>query len=132
MNQRLLALKPYPMGVLAAAKERIAKAGGKVFDFGTGDPIEPTAPAIRAAFRAGLPEVSQYPSVRGGAALRRAFATWYEGRFGIQLDPDSEVLPSQGSKEAIFHLPMVLVEPHAAKHAVAYPEPGYPVYEIGT
>jgi LL-diaminopimelate aminotransferase len=132
MNERLLALRPYPMARLNAVKDELRRRGVPVFDFGTGDPIEPTDPRIRTACTAAVPEVSQYPRTRGGAGLRRAFADWFRGRFGVGLDPDSEVLPAQGSKEAIFHLPLVLIDPARSPRAVLYPVPGYPVYEIGT
>jgi succinyldiaminopimelate transaminase len=131
MNDRLLALRPYPMAALAAAKTALAARGVPVHDFGTGDPIEPTDPAIRAAFADGMPEVSQYPTVRGGQPVRRAFSAWFGRRFGVDLDPESEVLPVQGSKEAIFHLALTLVDPGHERRTVLYPVPGYPVYELG-
>ena len=132
MNDRLLALRPYPMARLNAVKDDLRRRGVPIFDFGTGDPIEPTAPRIRSALVDAVPAVSQYPRVRGQGAVRRAFADWFQARFGVTLDPDSEVLPAQGSKEAIFHLPLVLLDPTRGARGVLYPEPGYPVYEIGT
>ncbi|MEZ5990629.1 MAG: hypothetical protein R3F30_16245 [Planctomycetota bacterium] len=83
MNERIRALKPYPMVELARRKQARLDRGLPVWDFGTGDPIEPTAAHIRAAFRDGQPEVSQYPSVAGGAALRAGFAAWFDRRFGV-------------------------------------------------
>jgi succinyldiaminopimelate transaminase len=131
MNARLRALAPYPMVRLDQLKAEVLARGQPVYDFGTGDPREPTPPAIRAAFCAGMPEVSQYPQVGGTPQLRRAAAGYVARRFGVELDPDSEILPTQGSKEAVFHLPMVLLDPSSERNAVVYGVPAYPVFEIG-
>lgn len=132
MNERVRRLAPYPMVELARRKQELLRRGVAVFDFGTGDPIEPTPPAIVDAFQRGVPEISQYPTVAGGPELRAAFAAFYERRFGVALDPEREVLPSRGSKEAIFHLPLVLVDPSEERRGVVYPVPSYPVQEIGS
>jgi succinyldiaminopimelate transaminase len=132
MNKRILALKPYPMVELARRKKALQEQGVEVFDFGTGDPKEPTAPLIREALQKAIPSVSQYPSVQGEAGLREAFCNWFQRRFDVALDPVRQALPSRGSKEAIFHLPLVLVDPNQDKNTVVYPQPGYPVMEIGS
>ncbi|MDA1195639.1 MAG: succinyldiaminopimelate transaminase [Planctomycetota bacterium] len=132
MNERLRQLRTYPMVELARRKAEVAARGVRVLDFGTGDPVEPTPEFIRAALSAAVPEVSQYPSVAGGAPLREAIAAWYERRFAVTLDPVREIMPSRGSKEAMFHLPLVLVDPSEERRGVVYPEPGYPVMEIGS
>src|SRR5262249_52702996 len=111
-------------------KERAARGPG-IFDFGTGDPKAPTPPAIRDAFLRGPPEVSQYPAVAGKPEMRRAAASYLQRRFGVTIDPDKELLPTQGSKEAIFHLPMTFVEIPSDKDLVVYGVPAYPVFEIG-
>jgi succinyldiaminopimelate transaminase len=131
MNQRLRNLQTYPMVELEARKRELAARGAKIFDFGTGDPKEPTPALIRDAFLRGTPEVSQYPSVAGKPAMRRAAAGYLERRFGVKVDPDQELLPTQGSKEAIFHLPMSFVEIPSEKDLVVYGVPAYPVFEIG-
>lgn len=130
MNERIRQLAPYPMVELARRKRALQDAGVQVFDFGTGDPREPTAPAIREALAAAIPEVSQYPSVAGSDELRESYVSWCAQRFGVALDPAREVLPARGSKEAMFHLPLVLVDPSAERSLVVHPEPGYPVMEI--
>ncbi|MGE0191762.1 MAG: succinyldiaminopimelate transaminase [Planctomycetota bacterium] len=132
MNERIRRLRAYPMVELARRKAELVARGVAVLDFGTGDPIEPTAPFIRQALIDAVPEISQYPSVEGTKALRRACAAWAKRRFDVELDPDREVLPSSGSKEAMFHLPLVLVDPSSARDTVVYPVPGYPVMEIGS
>ncbi len=132
MNERIRRLRPYPMVELARRKAALVAQGIEVLDFGTGDPVEPTDPAIRAALVAGVPAVSQYPTIAGEPELRAAFAAWYGERFGVTLDAATEVLPTRGSKEAMFHLPLVLIDPSADARGVIYPEPGYPVMEIGS
>lgn len=131
MNPRLRNLPSYPMVELEERKAAIRRRGGRVFDFGTGDPIEPTPDVIREAFLRGTPRVSQYPPVAGQPGMRRAAAGYVSRRFGVRLDPDREILPTQGSKEAIFHLPMVLVDHPSERRIVVYGVPAYPVFEIG-
>ncbi|HHI80454.1 MAG TPA: succinyldiaminopimelate transaminase [Planctomycetes bacterium] len=132
MNERILGLKPYPMVELARRKKALQDQGVEVFDFGTGDPKEPTPSLVREALCAAVPIVSQYPSVQGELRLRQAFCAWFRRRFGVDLDPETQALPSRGSKEAIFHLPLVLVDPSRDRNTVVYPQPGYPVMEIGS
>lgn len=132
MDDRIRKLKTYPMLELARRKAELIAKGVDVLDFGTGDPVEPTAPLIRQALIDAVPAVSQYPTIKGLPALREAFAAWYERRFAIRLDPETEVLPSRGSKEAIFHLPLVLIDVANERNRIVYPEPGYPVMEIST
>jgi succinyldiaminopimelate transaminase len=105
--------------------------GLDLFDFGTGDPREPTDPKIRHALIDGVPEVSRYPSTTGKQGLREAFCGWMERRHGVELDLESEVLPATGSKEAIFHAPLAFLHHSHERRGVAYGTPGYPVYERG-
>lgn len=131
MNERLRKLQTYPMVQLERQMAELEARGQKVWDFGTGDPREPTPAFIREAFAAGMPAVSQYPKVTGLPGMRRAAAEYLQRRFAVQVDPDAELLPTQGSKEAIFHLPMTLVEVPSDKDLVVYGVPAYPVFEIG-
>lgn len=103
-----------------------------VHDFAIGDPREETPPAIRGALTDAVTPVSQYPTVKGQAATREAIAGWFARRHGVTVNPDTEILPTSGSKEAIFHLPFALIDPAGAKRHVVYGEPGYPVYASGT
>ncbi len=129
MNPVLAALKPYPMAQLQARKAELVKAGRTVFDFGTGDPLEPTPSFIPDALREAVPTISQYPSVAGTKALRTAVAGYLQRRFAVIVDPETQILPSAGSKEAIFHLGLAFLDPATAKKAVVYGVPGYPVYQ---
>ncbi|MHC4514966.1 MAG: succinyldiaminopimelate transaminase [Planctomycetota bacterium] len=132
MNPRIQNLQTYPMVRLDQLKDEVLARGQRVFDFGTGDPREPTPAFIREALRDGVPTVSQYPKVVGTAAMRAAAAGYLQRRFDQELDADTEILPTQGSKEGIFHLPLVFVEPQEAeRNLVVYGEPAYPVFEIG-
>lgn len=121
----------YPLLRLDERRRELVGRGAEVFDFGTGDPREPTDPRIRQALIDGVPEVSQYPSTVGKGELREAFCGWMSRRHGVVLDPESDVLPATGSKEAIFHAPLAFVHPSHERRGVAYPTPGYPVYERG-
>ncbi|GDY11813.1 LL-diaminopimelate aminotransferase [Planctomycetota bacterium] len=131
MNPALRALKPYPMAQLEARKAEVRKSGRPLFDFGTGDPVEPTAPFLIAALREAVPAISQYPSVAGTPALRSAVAGYLRRRFAVTVDPATQVLPSAGSKEAIFHLALAFLDPASGRDLVVYGTPGYPVYQSG-
>jgi LL-diaminopimelate aminotransferase len=122
----------YPLLKLDERRREIEGRGIELYDFGTGDPREPTDPRIRQALVDGVPEVSQYPSTPGKRELREAFRAWMSRRHGVALDPDAEVLPATGSKEAIFHAPLAFLHSSHERIGVAYGSPGYPVYERGT
>jgi len=132
MNSRVRSLKAYPQDRLNRAKEEARAKGLKIYDFGTGDPKEPTPPFVREALIKAVPEVSQYPTVKGRRDLRESIARWFNGRFGVSLDPEREVIPTSGSKEAIFHFPLVFVDTDSEKRKVIFGTPAYPVYERGT
>lgn len=121
----------YPFVRLSEAARRVAERGVEVIDFGTGDPREPTDPLIRQALVAAVEERLGYPAAAGLPELRRSIAGWARRRFGAELDPDREVVPTLGSKEAIFSFAQVAVDLEGGKDTVAYTEPGYPVYERG-
>ncbi|HEX8968295.1 MAG TPA: succinyldiaminopimelate transaminase [Chloroflexota bacterium] len=115
--------------VLDQAKEDLARRGVPIFDFGVGDPIEPTPAFIRQALIDALDPVSQYPTIVGQRRLRQAIAGWAQRRLDVSLDPDTQVLPAAGSKEAIFHLPLALIPADEKRRRIVYPSPSYPVYE---
>jgi len=121
----------YPFVRLNEAAARVEARGVTVLDFGMGDPMEPTDPLIREALVAGLRDRMGYPAAVGLPELREAVAAWAGRRFGIELDPDREIVPTLGSKEAIFSFAQIAVDLERGKDTVAYTEPGYPVYERG-
>src|SRR5919199_2877354 len=103
--------KTYFTVLLDQAKEDLTRRGVPIFDFGVGDPREPTPPFIRQALIDALDPVSQYPTIFGQRRLREAVAGWARRRLDVTLDPDTHVLPAAGSKEAIFQLPLAVVGP---------------------
>ena len=121
----------YPFVRLAEAAARVRARGIDVIDFGTGDPLEPTDPRIRQALVDGVRDRMGYPAAVGLPELREAIAAWASQRFGTSLDPDTEIVPTLGSKEAIFSFALAVVDHESGKDVVAYTEPGYPVYERG-
>lgn len=125
----LASLQTYPFVRLDEAKAAARARGIELIDFGMGDPIEPTPHFIQRALAEALPLTSGYPRAPGLPALRAAIAGWLERRFDADVHPDIEVIPTYGSKEAIFQFPLVACSPE--KDLVLVPEPAYPVYERG-
>jgi acetylornithine aminotransferase len=114
---------------LDEAKAAARTRGVDVLDFGMGDPIEPTPAFIQHALAAALGETAGYPRAPGVPELRAAIADWIRRRFDVAVDADTELIPTYGSKEAIFLFPLVACRP--GKDLVLVPEPAYPVYERG-
>ena len=132
LNPILAQQGAYPLLRLDERRGELERRGVDLFDFGTGDPREPTDQRIRHALMDGVPETSRYPSTSGKAGLREAFCGWMGRRHNVALDPEGEVLPATGSKEAIFHAPLAFLHHSHDRRGVAYGTPGYPVYERGT
>lgn len=132
-NPVLDELGGYPLARLQDLANDLRASGEVVHDFSIGDPDEPTPSFVREALVAALGPVSRYPTAAGQPALRRAVVAWLARRHGVTgLDPDVHVVPAAGSKEAIFHLPLAMVDRDGPKRHVLYGTPGYPVYERGT
>jgi acetylornithine aminotransferase len=129
VNPVLEAMRTYPFVRLDEAKAAARARGIDLVDFGMGDPIEPTPEFIQRALAAALPLTAGYPRAPGLPELRQAIAGWLARRFGAEVDPERELIPTYGSKEAIFLFPLVACS--AAKDVVVIPEPAYPVYERG-
>ena len=129
-NPVLEQLGSYPIAVVHERARAMRDAGRTVIDFSIGDPREPTPPFIPAALKAAVPAVSQYPTTAGIGAVRGAIADYLARRFGVEVDPDSQVIPTSGSKEAVFNTPLAFVD-RDARDVVIYGSPGYPVYERG-
>src|ERR1043166_9342923 len=118
----LAQLAQYPFTRLDEWKAEAAARGVTLLDFGMGDPRERTPAFIREALRASVDEVSSYPRATGLPELRTAIAGWIDRRYGVDVDPDTEIVPTLGSKEAIFSFAQVAL---GDKKLVAIPEPAY-------
>ena len=130
-SSRLDKLSPYPFVEISRIIAEKRAAGADVVTFGIGDPDIPTpAPIIDRLLRASQdPPNHRYPETDGLPELRRAIASWYEKRFSVQLDPDTEVLPLIGAKEGIGHVALCFLDPG---DLALVPDPAYPVYGVGT
>ena len=129
--KRIVELPPYLFAAIDKKKVEMRKKGVDLIDLGIGDPDLPTPqPIIERLKKAAENRAHhRYPSYEGMIDFRRAVSGWYERRFGIQLDPESEVLSLIGSKEGIAHIPLAFVNPG---DYVLVPNPGYPVYRVAT
>jgi acetylornithine aminotransferase len=126
LNPVLAGMQTYPFVRLEEAKRAAAARGVDVIDFGIGEPREETPAFIRRALADALEAepVSTYPTSVGLPELREAIAAWAQRRFGATLDPETAIVPTMGSKEAIFNLALVVA---ARGDRVAVTTPGYPV-----
>jgi LL-diaminopimelate aminotransferase len=129
-SSRLATIPPY---LFAELERKIAAKradGVDVISLGIGDPDTPTYPQIVAAAQAALadPSTHTYPSNRGRSEFREAVAAFYERRFGVVLDPETEVMAAIGAKECIFNLNLAFLDPGDVALAA---DPGYPVYTGG-
>ena len=120
-------LAQYPFARLDDWKAEATARGIQLVDFGMGDPREVTPAFIREALVASIDPVSSYPRASGLPELRTAIAGWLDRRYGVAADT-AEIVPTLGSKEAIFSFAQVAL---GEKRVVAIPEPAYPVYERG-
>jgi LL-diaminopimelate aminotransferase len=127
---RLNRLPPYLFAELERKVSEKKAAGVDVISLGIGDPDTPTPENVVEALGAAVrdPGTHQYPANRGRSELREAFARFYERRFGVTLDPDSEIVPALGAKECVFNLNLAFLDPDSIALAA---DPGYPVYTGG-
>ncbi len=129
-SKRLERIPPYLFAELERKVAAKRAAGVDVISLGIGDPDTPTYPAIVAAAQQAVadPATHRYPSNRGRADFREQVAAFYARRFGVELDPEKEVMPALGAKECIFNLNLAFLDPGDAALAA---DPGYPVYTGG-
>ncbi len=128
---RLAQLGRYAFAEVDAQVAALRAAGIEPIDFGVGDPSDPTPVRVREACKLAIDRfaASGYPCYAGMAEYREAIAHWTRRRFGVALDPETEITSSIGSKEAIFHVAEAFVDPG---DVVLCPSPGYPPYARGT
>ena len=129
-SKRLEAMPPYMFQELERRIAEKRAAGIDVISLGIGDPDQPTYDYVVKAMQGAVadPANHQYPSNRGRAEFRQGFAEFYDRRFGVEIDPETEVIPAIGAKECIYNLCFAFLDPGGVALAS---DPGYPVYTGG-
>ena len=129
--QRIQTLPPYLFAEIDRVKKEALARGMSLISLGIGDPDTPTPPHIvaRLAEAARNPANHRYPDYEGLPAFRAAAARWMQSRYGVGVDPDTEVVSLIGSKEGVANMAVAFVDPG---DIVLVPDPGYPVYHIGS
>jgi len=131
LSKRISNLAGYPFAELEKIITKLKSDGITPIDFGVGDPVDPTPRFIREVVKKSIDEhaCSGYPSYVGSEKFREAIATWFTGRFDVDLNPETEIASSIGSKESIFNFPLAYID---TGDIVLVPTPGYPPYARGT
>jgi N-succinyldiaminopimelate aminotransferase len=130
MNPLLQRLHPYPFERLRELTRDIRPpAHLRPISLGIGEPRHATPELVERAIQDALPGLSSYPATAGEAALRETMAAWVARRYGITLDPATQVLPVTGSREALFAIAQVVIDPTRAGATVVCPNPFYQIYE---
>src|SRR3989454_11260099 len=129
--ERIQKLPPYLFAEIDRLKRAVAARGADLINLGIGDPDTPTPAHIVARLReaAGDPANHRYPDYEGLLSFRQAAAAWMKGRYGVSVDPATEVMSLIGSKEGIANMAVALVDPG---HLVPVPQPGHPRYHNRT
>jgi alanine-synthesizing transaminase len=130
---RIARLPPYVFNIVGELKKAARARGEDIIDFGMGNPDQPTPKHIvdklvEVAQREGTTHAHRYSVSKGIPRLRRAMANWYRQRYGVALDPDTEVIASIGSKEGLAHLAFATLAPG---DTVLVPSPAYPIHPYG-
>ena len=131
LAKRIEKLPPYLFVEISRKINEKRARGEEVISFGIGDPDLPTPPHIikRLCQAAEDPKNHRYPETEGLPELRQTIAAWYQKRFGVSLDPSSEILPLIGAKEGIAHMAFCFID---TGDIALVPDPAYPPYAIGT
>jgi LL-diaminopimelate aminotransferase len=131
LAKRIEKLPPYLFAEIDKKIAQKKQEGVDVISLGIGDPDKPTPSNIveKMCEEVRNPANHRYPSYYGHPEFRKAIAEWYRKRFGVELNPDTEVLPLIGSKEGLAHICFAVLDPG---DIVLVPDPGYPVYNTGT
>jgi LL-diaminopimelate aminotransferase len=129
--ERLKKLPPYLFKEIDRKKAEVMARGVDIIDLGVGDPDLPTPPHIIEALKKAADDSAnhRYPSYSGMGGFKETVAEWYGERFGVDLDPQTEVVSLIGSKEGIAHFPLAFINPG---DLALVPTPAYPVYNIAT
>ena len=129
MNPLLARLNPYPFERLRALTgDIVPNPAHKPISLGLGEPRHATPQLIKDALTNHLGGLASYPATAGEPALRQAMADWVGRRYGVSLDPATEVLPVNGSREALFALAQTVVDPTRPGATVVCPNPFYQIY----
>ena len=130
MNPLLARLHPYPFERLRAlSREIVPNPAFKPISLGLGEPRHATPALVKDAITTHLAGLSSYPATAGEPALREAIAAWVERRYGVTLDAATQVLPVNGSREALFALAQTVIDPTRPGATVVCPNPFYQIYE---
>lgn len=133
MHEALSQLAPYPFEKLDALRAGVTPAALRApIDLSIGEPRHPTPALITDALAAHLDGIARYPTTRGGAPLRAAVAEWLQTRFALpdgSVDPDRNVLPVCGTREALFAIAQLVVDRRRPRPTVLMPNPFYQIYE---
>ncbi|CAD7766931.1 MAG: LL-diaminopimelate aminotransferase [Candidatus Argoarchaeum ethanivorans] len=129
-SDRINSLPPYLFAAIDEGKKEAVKKGVDVIDIGVGDPDQPTPSHIVESLCEAARDTSThtYPSYTGLITFREAASAWYSEHFGVEVEPQTEVLALIGSKEGIAHAPMAFLN---AGDIALVPDPAYPVYKVG-
>jgi N-succinyldiaminopimelate aminotransferase len=130
MNPLLAKLHPYPFERLRALTQHIVPNPAlEPISLGIGEPRHATPEFIKQALRDNLQGLASYPATAGEPALREAMAGWLARRYGVRVDPATQVLPAGGSREALFALAQTVIDPTRPGATVVCPNPFYQIYE---
>ncbi|MBT3553859.1 MAG: LL-diaminopimelate aminotransferase [Rhodospirillaceae bacterium] len=127
---RIKRLPPYVFNEVNAMKAKARAAGEDIIDFGMGNPDSPTPPHIveKLVETVADPRTHRYSASRGIPGLRKAIAAYYERRFGVEIDPESEAIVTLGSKEGLANLASAITSPG---DVILVPNPSYPIHQFG-
>jgi N-succinyldiaminopimelate aminotransferase len=130
VNPHLAQLQPYPFEKLRALFAGVApRSDLKEIKLSIGEPQHATPEFIRATLSEHLAGLANYPTTQGTPALRRAIAGWIARRYGLELDPEREILPVNGSREALFAFAQTVIDPRRPAPLLVSPNPFYQIYE---
>lgn len=133
LSERISKVPPYPFAVIDRARDKVKAEhpDWKIISLGIGDPDRPTDPSIREALNHSVEndfDTHKYPRYEGDPGFRKDCANWFKKRFGVEVDPATEMIVTNGSKEALMHMIWAVLDDG---DTVLVPDPFYPVYKMG-